>query len=370
MAAAVPAPPLAGVRVVDFTELLPGPFLTQTLVEFGAEVTKVERPPAGDPVRLSSPGLFAAVNRGKSSRMLDLKSERGQAEARALCLRADVVVEGFRPGVMARFGLDHPTLAGDNPGLIYASLSGYGQDGPEAATPGHDLNYLASAGITALTGEPDGEPAHGYGVPVADLAGATYGLVAILAALHQRSASGCGQYLDVALAEAPLHWLNARLGPFRHNGADTLASQRRHALTRPAYGVFRCRDGRHVTVAALETHFWTALVRALDLGAFAAPRFEEIRTRWDEADRVNAALADVIAALDRDECLRRLAEADVPAGPVLEPNEALASPQAVARAVAAESATGALVRFPVRLAGMGPPPEAAPALGAEAPRAG
>ena len=162
--------PLDGIRVVDFSELLPGPFLSQSLVEMGAEVIKIERAPHGDPLRRSSPGLFAMVNRGKSSVMLNLKAEADRERAHALITGADVMIEGFRPDVMARLGLDPAALVEQHPRLIVLSLSGYGQTGPMRKVPGHDLNYLALAGVTALCGRPDGPPEHTFGLPVADLA--------------------------------------------------------------------------------------------------------------------------------------------------------------------------------------------------------
>ncbi|MFP5476993.1 MAG: CoA transferase, partial [Gammaproteobacteria bacterium] len=181
-----PAPPLAGITVLDFSELLPGPFFTQMLAEMGAEVIKVERPPHGDNARRLGPGGFEAVNRGKKSVLLDLKDEAGRARAHALLAGADVLVESYRPGVMTRLGLDHASLQAAHPRLVYVSLSGYGQDGPWAQLPGHDINYLAAAGVMALSGEPGGPPAPGFGLPAADLCGAMYALSATLAALLQR----------------------------------------------------------------------------------------------------------------------------------------------------------------------------------------
>jgi crotonobetainyl-CoA:carnitine CoA-transferase CaiB-like acyl-CoA transferase len=175
--------PLEGVRIVDFSELLPGPFMTQNLCELGAEVIKIERPPHGDSARRMAPGLFEAVNRGKQSRVLDLKQPAGRERAIALISQADILVETYRPGVMSRLGLGYEAMKVLNPRLIYASLTGYGQSGPMAALPGHDLNYLAVGGAIALSGHGASTPAHAFGLPAADLCGAMYGFSAILAAL-------------------------------------------------------------------------------------------------------------------------------------------------------------------------------------------
>jgi len=354
--------PLAGIRILDFTELLPGPFLTQCLVELGAEVVKVERPPAGDPVRRSSPGLFRAVNRGKSSTVIDLKSKSGVAEALQLLETSDVLVEGFRPGVMDRLGLGYRAASSRNPRLVYLSMSGYGQTGPLTQAPGHDLNYLAQAGIISLCGRPEGPPAHAFGLPVADLGGSVYGLAAVLAALFQRERTGRGQHLDLSLTDCLTHWLNARRGPFNHAQIDDLSTQRRHALTRPAYGVFLCRDGA-ITIAALETHFWRALVGYLGLTAFRGPEYDDLKRRSAECEAINAAIAEALAPVSRDDAVARMLAADIPVAPVLTLREAETSEHFIARALLSATSAGRLVRFPVRLDGMQEAPVAAPELG-------
>jgi CoA:oxalate CoA-transferase len=352
-----PSPaPLAGIRVADFSELLPGPFLTQSLVELGAEVLKIERPPHGDPVRRTSPGLFGAVNRGKRSIVIDLKAEAGRLDALAVVDDCDVLVEGFRPGVMQRLGLGYETLAARNGRLIYLSLSGYGQESPLAQVPGHDLNYLAMAGVTSLCGEVDGGPAHTFGLPVADLGGAIYGLSAILAALYQREKTGEGQHLDLSMTDCMAHWLNVRRGLFHHAQATELAQQRRMALSRPAYGVFPCRDGT-ITIAALEGHFWSALRTVLGLTPFAGAEFDAIAARTAACAEINEAIAAAVAPMRRDEAVALLLQADVPVAPVLSIEEAAQSEHFRARNLMAATSVGDLTPFPVRLAGM----EATPA---------
>ena len=353
-------PPLTGIRVVDFSELLPGPFLTQSLVELGAEVIKIERPPHGDGTRRLAPGTFAAVNRGKRSILADLKQPGERERVLALIGTADILVEAYRPGVMARLGLGYAALAAAMPRLIYASLTGYGQTGPMADLPGHDVNYLATGGAIALSGVPGSDPAHAFGLPAADLLAANYALSAILAALVQRAASGPGQHLDIAMADCVAHWLNPRLGSFADNGLTTLTAQREDTLVKPGYGVFRCRDGIMLSVGALEDHFWARLCGVLDMGALAS--LTGFAMRSAAAGAINAGLAAALANLDAEEAEARLRAADVPVARVIAPTDLAAHPHFVARGLF----TGGLARFPVTLAGTRTPPAALPALDADA----
>lgn len=359
-------PPLDGITVVDFSELLPGPFFTQSLAELGARVIKIERPPHGDNARRLGPGLFGAVNRGKQSLLADLKDEAQRREVRALIATADVVVESYRPGVMKRLGLDAANLRAEFPQLIYVSLSGYGQQGPWANLPGHDINYLAAAGVLAVSGTLEGGPAQSFGLPVADLCGAMYALSSTLAALLQRQHSGEGQHLDVALADCALHWMNPRLGSYGQSGATSLEAQRRETLLRPAYGAFPCRDGAHVSVAALEDHFWHRLCAALDLGPFAAEDYRAYKARQPVAAAINQRLAQQLQTMDSAEAFALLERHDVPAAPVVEPAAVAALSQFAQRDKFDTTAATPLVRYPVPMAGvrsdtLGP----VPALGSD-----
>tara|TARA_R110002020_G_scaffold86590_12_gene213797 strand:- start:11475 stop:12566 length:1092 start_codon:yes stop_codon:yes gene_type:complete len=352
--------PLDGITVADFSELLPGPFMTGAMAEMGARVLKIERP-AGDGLRRSSPGTFEIVNRGKGSVALDLKDEDDRARAVEILREADVMVEGFRPGVMARLGLGYDAMAAVNPGLVYISLSGYGQTGPLVKTPGHDLNYLAQAGVTSLCGRPDGPPEHSFGLPVADLGGGIYGLASVLAALLQRATTGRGQHIDLSITDCLAHWVNPRRGVYNVNHVEDLQAQREVALVRPAYGVFACRDGA-ISIAALEDHFWRALCAALELGAFDDPELAGLAARRGRAQDVNAAIAAAVAPMRRDEAMDLMIRHDVPASPVLTVNEATASEHFAARELIVETACGPAVPFPVRLDGMSRDLPPAPAL--------
>lgn len=345
-------PPLAGVTVVDFSELLPGPFFTQALTEMGARVIKIERPPHGDNARRLGAGGFAAVNRGKESLLVDMKDEAQRTQVRQLVASADVVVESYRPGVMARLGMDFASLQVTCPRLIYVSLSGYGQAGPWANLPGHDINYLAAAGVLAVSGEAGGQPALGAGLPVADLCGAMYALSSTLAALLQRERTDLGQHLDVSLADCALHWMNPRLGAYREGGAATLEAQREMTLVKPAYGAFGCRDGRYVSVAALEDHFWKRLCEAVDLTPFDGEAYQSFKQRKPHAQTINQRLSEAVKDRDADEVFELLRQHDVPVAPVVEPAQLAALPQFATRAKFEAGDNMPLVRFPVPIAGM------------------
>jgi crotonobetainyl-CoA:carnitine CoA-transferase CaiB-like acyl-CoA transferase len=343
------AGPLDGVRVLDFSVWRPGPYATQLLADLGADVLKVE-PPGGDPMRAAYPGLFADVNVSKRSIVLDLKRDDDRRRALDLAAGADVVIEGFRPGVAARLGVGPDDVRAVNPAAVYCSLSGFGQDGPLRDTPGHDLNYQAWAGALA----PDGGEPRVAAVPVADLAGGMAAALAICAALVGRSngdGDGDGEYLDVAMADVVATWTGA-VTP-----AATAAAAGQRGV--PGYGTFATADG-HVTLGVLtEDHFWRALCDALDLGdcrdlGFAA--------RLAERDSLQARITATIATHRRDALVAALLAADVPVAPVLNRDEMTRTAHfvergAIAAAPWADAVTGPPVRFTRRpLAPRRPPP--------------
>jgi crotonobetainyl-CoA:carnitine CoA-transferase CaiB-like acyl-CoA transferase len=345
------ASPLSGIVVADFSELLPGPFVTQSLVDLGAEVIKIERPPHGDNARRIGPGTFEAVNRGKQSILADLKRVEDRERVKALICQADVLIESYRPGVMARLGLDYASLQERAPHLIYASLTGFGQEGPHALLPGHDINYLAAAGVLSISGEHPGPPAQSLGLPVADLAGAMAALSSILAALYQRSHTGRGQYLDIAIVDSVLHWMNPRLGLFAHSGTSDPTSQRALLHSKPAYGIFRCADNNYVTVAALEDHFWLKLNAELGLFNEDADALAGFAQRTAAADLINRRLQDKLATLNSEYVIKRLQQADLPVFPILSAEQAIAYACARPTHPVIDTPSGARIRFPVQLAG-------------------
>ncbi len=305
-----PSTMLAGTRVLDMSIWRPGPYATSLLVALGADVLKVE-PPGGDPMRHYT-ALFEEINAGKRSIVLDLKDAGGRSRARQLALEADVLVEGYRPGVMGRHGLDDGSLRTDNAGLVYCSISGYGQVDPRASLPGHDVNYQAWAG--ALT--PDGGAGVLPALPAADLASGTTAAFGICAALLGRVRSGRGTYLDVSMTDVLSTW-TGRTG----SSADADASSERPPM--PGYGLFEAADRRQLSLGVVnEQQFWTRLCGVLDLDAVAEIDFE---ARTERGAELQGLVARAIGARDRDGLVTELIEAGVPVAPVLTRAEMAAS---------------------------------------------
>jgi crotonobetainyl-CoA:carnitine CoA-transferase CaiB-like acyl-CoA transferase len=343
--------PLAGVRIIDLTELLPGPYATQLFVDLGAEVIKIERPGTGDGGRALSPGMFAAVNRGKQSLCLDLKQDAGRAVLHQLVAQADVLIEGYRPGVTQRLGVDYASLQALNPRLIYASLTGYGQTGPLAQRPGHDINFLATAGIVGLSGVPDGPPVHSIGAPVGDLAGSMFAVIAVLGALLQRKQSGEGQFLDISITDALVSWMAPRIGVHQHVNSDA-AETRREILTRPAYGVFVTADDKYLTLAALETPFWKRLVQVLELPAPAVAELDTHPARVAKTTEIAAALGERLRSQPLAHWAGLLAQHDIPFSTVPDIAQVLDDPHFRARGLFGANANGVFVHFPVAMRGI------------------
>jgi len=271
--------PLEGVRIVDFTQLLPGPAATRFLADFGAEVIKIE-PPAGDPARRVPPfvesesALFAEVNRGKKSVVADLKNEGDRHAVLELCASADVVIEGFRPGVMDRMGLGYELLSSRNPRLIYVAIAGFGHSGQDALRAGHDINYLALAGALDLIGHPAG-PIAVPGFQIADIGGTLHAVIGTLLALAARDKSGRGQFVDVSMTNAVASLMMLPLTILSATGCSPRRGAERLSGRYGCYGVYETADGRWVAVGALEPKFWAALCRELNCEHFIADQFVE-----------------------------------------------------------------------------------------------
>jgi crotonobetainyl-CoA:carnitine CoA-transferase CaiB-like acyl-CoA transferase len=268
---------LDGFRILDLTRLLPGAVATQWLAEAGAEVIKIEQPGAGDYARtLFSDGespVFEATNRGKKSVVLDLKSDGGRAAFLALVETADVLIESFRPGVMARLGFSYEQLKTRNPWLIYAAITGYGQDGPHRDLAGHDINYLAIAGVLDLIGVKDGPPCV-PGVQIADIAGGSMqAVMSVLMALVARSRTGEGQFIDVSMTGGSARLLAVPLAQYRANRMPVSRGDGVLGGGHACYNVYRCRDARWVAIGALESKFWANLCRALGCEDLIADQF-------------------------------------------------------------------------------------------------
>ncbi|MBU6165532.1 MAG: CoA transferase [Alphaproteobacteria bacterium] len=324
---------LTGIRVIDLTQFLPGPMLTMMMADQGAEVIKVE-PPAGDPARSQGPFeqghsvWFANLNRGKSSLVLDLKGPEGKAALCDLIRGADVFVEGFRPGVMARLGFGWEEARALNPRLVYCSLSAFGQTGALAQHPAHDLAVQAMAGFISINDAGDGSAPVVPGVAAADVAAGLTGLSAVLMALIGRERTGQGDYLDIAMFDSLLPWSAHIAGGALAGGAPPRSATQRSLGGAAFYNVYECADGRHIVLGGREIKFARALLTALgrpDLVALAEA----------EAGPAQAPLIDFLRASlrtrSRDDWDRFMHDLDVAYAPVLDFAEAFAQPHVAQR---------------------------------------
>jgi crotonobetainyl-CoA:carnitine CoA-transferase CaiB-like acyl-CoA transferase len=330
--------PLSGILVLDFTTLLPGPLATLMLAESGAEVIKIERP-GGETMRHYEPrfdgesAMFALLNRGKRSLTIDLKREHGAEQLVQLLRRADVLVEQFRPGVMARLGLGYEAVRALNPRIVYCSITGYGQSGPRAAEAGHDLNYIASTGLLALNPGPADRPTLPPAL-IADIGGGTLpAVINILLGLRQRDRTGEGCHIDVAMTDAMFTFAGHALAAGYAAGEFPSPGGARLTGGSPRYQLYPTRDGKLVACAALEQQFWVSFTAAIGL----APEFVD-----DARDPVatKAAVAAIIAGRTADEWRPVLAAADCCATIMATLEEALRDPHFVARGLFARQVAG------------------------------
>jgi len=324
--------PLRGVRVLDLSRLIPGPFCTLILSDLGASVDKLEDPHVGDYLRVFPPfkrglsGRFNALNRDKRSLCLDLKKPEGRDALLQLAKNYDVVVESFRPGVLDKLGVGFAALSEKNPRLILLSISGYGQDGPYRERAGHDLNYIALGGVLGLAGPPD-RPPPVPAVQLADIAGgALFGAVGILAALYEREKSGRGQQIDLSMCEGALAFAIPELGNFDAAGTPPRRGGELLIGGVACYGIYRTKDGRFLSVGALEPKFWaafnTAIGRPVDMSELVAPEAEQARVRGE--------IQAILETRTRDEW-EQILVGDVCVEPVLAADELAAHPQHRAR---------------------------------------
>jgi alpha-methylacyl-CoA racemase len=297
---------LEGITVLDLTRLLPGAVATQYLVRHGAEVIKIEQPGTGDYARRMNPPLFARTNAGKKSVVLDLKDTEGTNLLLALAARADVLVEGFRPGVMERLGLGYETVREVNAGLIYVSLTGYGRHGPWSTLAGHDINYIAMGGLLGLN-----LPVI-PGVQIADLAGGSMQtVIEILMALHLRRATGTGQFVDVSMTAGVTSLLAIPLAQYADSGQEPIAGKELLSGRYACYNLYEAGDGRWLAVGALEPKFWAELCRRLGCGELTGAQFDEARQ-----DDMKARLASIFRNNDAASWFASLREGDCCVTPV------------------------------------------------------
>ena len=364
--------PLAGVRILDFSRVLAGPFATQILAELGAEVTKVERPRTGDESRGFEPKLphgesayFFTFNRAKRSITLNLKSPRAQDIARRLAARSDVVLENFLPGDMDRLGLGYARLSAENPRLIYVSNTGFGQTGPYRDRKGYDTIFQALSGVMALTGHPDAPPAK-VGLPFADLTSGLWIAIAILTGLAGRAGTGRGCHVDLSMMDAQASLLTLAAMRLFALDEDPQRTGTEH-MGRVPSAAFRCRDGGWLHISGSDQH-WTATCRVLGLDDLAAdPALAGNAGRVAGRGRVMARMREAVAGRDRAPLAEALRDADVPAGEVNTVREILNDPHMRERGVVqrfehpTEGSFPAL-RNPLRLDGFDNPEIGTPPL--------
>jgi crotonobetainyl-CoA:carnitine CoA-transferase CaiB-like acyl-CoA transferase len=327
--------PLDGIRVIDLTRVVAGPFCTMMLGDLGAEVLKIEEPEHGDDSRGWAPfvngcgGFFLALNRSKKSVAIDLKTPDGAAALRQLIASADVLIENFRPGSLTQLGFGYAEVAALNPRLIYCSITGYGQSGPSAQLPGYDAVIQGEAGIMDMTGDPDGPPTR-VGVAITDYLAGLYASQGILAALFERSTSGLGQHVDIALFDAMLSVMRLPLSVLLATGATPTRVGNDHLNIAP-YEPLRARDGL-IIVAVANPRLWVRFCDAIGRPELQNdPRFATNTDRVANREALTREIEAVFAVFTVDELTKRLEPHNVPCGRVRDVRQAIEHPQVEAR---------------------------------------
>lgn len=351
--------PLKGLRVVDLTRVLAGPYATMLLADLGADVIKVERTDQGEETRVVPPlkngesHYFLSINKNKRSIAVDLKTKEGRQVILDLVRVSDIVIENFRPGVLKRLDLEYETLAAVNPRIILCSISAFGQTGPWADRSAFDLVIQAMSGFMSVTGEPGRPPAR-MGLPAGDLSGGLFAVIGILAALHERERTGRGQPIDVSMLDALVGQLGYLAGYYFMTGENPGPVGNQHHTIVP-YGAFRAKDG-YIIIAVLTESFWPKLCKALGLDHMAEdPRYHNMEQRRRHRDEVNRAIEEVLAQRTVEEWSSIFLREDVPHAPVMKIGDVLNHPQVRARGMVVEvdhptvgkwHVTGRSIRFP------------------------
>ncbi|WP_421906351.1 CaiB/BaiF CoA transferase family protein [Mameliella sp.] len=351
-----PRGPLEGVRVIELARILAGPWAGQTLADLGAEVIKIEAPKGDDTRNWGPPFIerdgdtsaayFHSCNRGKRSEVVDLTSPEGQARMRELVAGADILIENFKVGGLAKYGMDYASLARVNPRLIYCSITGFGQDGPYAHRAGYDYIIQGMSGFMSITGDPDGQPQRA-GVAITDLFTGLYSVSGILAALHQRERTGKGQHVDMALLDCAVSAMANQALNYLSTGTPPGRTGNYHPNLTP-YQVFDCSDG-HIIIATGNDAQYQRLCRLLGLDEMAeAPEYASNADRVANREAMIARLMTATRQRTRDDLLAACEAQGVPAGPINDMAEVFADPQVVARGlqIAPEGVPG--VRAPFR----------------------
>ena len=332
---AEPWQPLAGVRIADFSMFVPGPFCTAILADLGAEVIKIESL-NGDPGRGYVPVQFRTENRNKRSIALNLKSPEAKSIVDRLAKISDIAIEGFRPGVAKRLGIDFDSLRKSNSKLIHCSISGYGQTGPWRERPGHDVNYVAAAGALAFPGQWLKAPSRSS-LAIADMAGGSFAAIAVLSSLYERNQTGKGASLDLSLFEAAFFW-----AAMRHS-LDKNVDPRAHLF--PVNDIFETKDGKRLTLGILEEHFWKNFLSFVP--ELAGEEFSSDEKRRSNGDRLSALLEAAMKTKTAQEWLKLCNENDVPVDLCITPGEAAELEQIIARQDVAAIGGERFATFPV-----------------------
>ena len=366
------ARPLDGIRVLDLTQFLAGPFATQILGDLGAEVIKLEAP-SGDWSRSLPPhfigpdsAYYLSVNRNKKSVVADMKSAGGLALVKRLAAQCDIVMENFRPGVLDRLGFAYDALAAEHPGLVWCSISGFGQDGPDRDRPAYDMIVQALSGGMSMTGEP-GEPAVRAGIPIGDLCAGMYGVIGVLAALEERRRTGKGRKVDVAMLDCQVAMLCYQAAYFLHSGVEPGRQGRGHASI-PTYRSFDAGNETELVITANTERMWQALCGVLGLDELPGdPRFATNDDRYANRFELWPLLEAAFRERDADAWVPLLLEAGIPVGRVNTLDAALGNPQILHRGMVLELAArdGRRVRVagnPIKFADGAPSAPAFPPL--------
>lgn len=338
---------LEGVKILDLSRVPPGAFCTMILGDMGADVLKIETPGFTEFVQSSvsqeehiRETAYDALNRNKKSIVLNLKTVKGCEVFHQLAEQSDVIVEGFRPGVAQRLGIDYDTIKKLNPKIIYCSLTGYGQDGPYRTFPGHDINYISFAGVLGSIGPREGHPVIPLNL-IADFAGASlYGAIGILTALLARKKTRKGQYLDIAFTDGALALMTFFSSSYFLNGVTMKRGETVLHGAYPYYGIYQTKDGEYISLGCIEQHFWENLCRLLGREDyipyhFAPEHFVQKAEdkKWEE---INAFLSETFLTKTRDEWFELLIQHDIPSGKVYTLGEAFTDPQVLHRQMVIE----------------------------------
>jgi alpha-methylacyl-CoA racemase len=350
-------------RVLDLTRLLPGGYATMLLADLGAEVVKIEAPGVGDWTREPSPifggtnALFAQINRNKKSMVLNLKADAGREVLLRLAERSAALVEGFRPGVAAHLGIDYGAVRKRVPRIVYCSLSGYGQTGPNRDRPGHDLNYVGEAGLLGIeTGDEPRVPP----LPFSDLAGGIFAALTVAAGMKGAAETGSGAYIDLSMADTIVSLLTVHFAQMFQAGRPPSLDDAYLLGGHPCYAIYRAADGEHLTVGALEAKFWKSLCEAL-----GRPQYAEQQHDSQMREKILADFRALFATRTRDQWIEALDAADVPVGAVRTLREVAGGGQAEARGLFHQRGPAMKeVAFPAEIHGAHESPDCpAPGLG-------